>query len=465
MTPHPTRRTSTFLAAVTLATALATPASAANPTGRVEGRVVARATQRPVSGATVVVPELGVSTTSGPDGSFRFGAGFAASPPYRQITVVTTARGFGRWTLNRALLRPDDTLRLNVELRPMAWEHTQPLPRVSIRHADRDLGRGPTCTGWTAQLVPPQTITVLITADDTSQKYDFLFYVQHVLPNESITSWKPESLAAGAVAVKTYAAYRTMPGNAVRGDPNCADIRDNTQDQVFDPCCSYDSTDQASNRVLGSILWEHGGLFLSQYFAGVDGEACGPVLTGSHVGDMSQWGTQSCAKDGMAWPDITTTYYYDSPSWHYLANLLLNPDVENSPLYPWLTGASTTRTRIKGGAHSGNWYLEVDAPQTGTLYQLRPYQGTATTSYRLQTALRCGTENVVTCTVNLKVIAKTSDGDSVTARKKVTVRNDGVWRVYTFDPPDPGIAHDFVQVNFVSSEIFGVDSATLTDIS
>src|SRR2546426_929222 len=69
---------------VFLLTPAAPAAGAASPPlGHVEGVVLAAATRRPAAGATVALPDEGVSTTSSRDGSFHFGRPLPTDDPYR----------------------------------------------------------------------------------------------------------------------------------------------------------------------------------------------------------------------------------------------------------------------------------------------------------------------------------------------------------------------------------------------
>jgi hypothetical protein len=54
-------------------------------------------------------------------------------------------------------------------------------------------------------------------------------YVKGVLPHEWIRSWDDESLKAGAVAIRTYAAWWVNAG----GKYSCADLDDTTASQVY----------------------------------------------------------------------------------------------------------------------------------------------------------------------------------------------------------------------------------------
>lgn len=436
-------------------------------TGNVRGRVIAHDTGRPIAGATIVLPAYGLSTTSDPGGWFAFPDPVATDAPARRITAVVTAPGWGRWSIRRVPLYPNDTLNLRAELRATPFDHAvlSPTERAAApRPPLQPSSYTETCTGWKAGQTPPETISVYITDDKKAVTYDFMFYVTHVLPNEWIPSWDEDSLGAGAIAAKTYGWYRAKPNHAFSGGDGCADVQDSVSDQVFDPSWDSDFTNQAVYATMGSVLWKDGNTFLAQYFAGAPGDPCAPV-EGQFAGRMSQWGTQTCALDSMLWPEISTTFYDDNgdTEWLTLQDLLLNPGAENSQLYAWLLGTGGgSIARVKGGAYAGDYYLSLTSTNTGRLYQDRPFLGEPTTKYHFEVATRCGTENSKDCTITLKVVAIAEDGSRVEKFKKVTENNDGVWRKYTYDPAASGIVHVTARWRISSEQDIGVDAAVLS---
>ena len=320
-----------------------------------------------------------------------------------------------------------------------------------------------TCTGWNYQLVPPPTIRVYRHATGASEQYDFVFYVTHVLPSEWVPSWDADALGAGAVAARTYAAYRAMSGHAYSGGTNCADARDDSQDQVFDPTYSTAATDQAVYATFGSILYRSGGLFLSQYFGGAPGDPCA-LVTGQYAGRMDQWGTQTCGMQGVLWPAVTTTFYAGT-TWNYLQNLLLNPSVSSPGMYPWQGDAAATFSRVSGSGYDGGWYLTMSSTKSGTpatVFQQRAFDGTASTAYHAQVALRCPATNAKNCNVTVEVVAVPASGDEVARAIQITVKRDGLWYLVGFDPPASGSAHGEVRFAIVTKKPVDVDAALLT---
>jgi hypothetical protein len=446
---------------------LTAPAARAEGTGRVEGVVVSHATRAPVAGAVVTLPALGATAVSHRDGSFAFAQPFGVEGPYRRVRAVVTAEGFGTWTIRGVPIWGGDTLRLNVELRRTAFDHRVQTPAERDRADRRTAASAPTgntCTGWDYTLVPPETIWVWRTATDVAEQYDFLFYTQHVLPNEWINTWDADALGAGAIAVKTYAWYMEGTGHARFGGADCADVYDDWHDQFFDPTWSAASTDLALDATFGSILQKKQNTFPTQYWAGTKGDPCAPVTQGEFAGRMSQWGSQTCATEGEVWPDIDTTFYQGT-KFSYLSNLLLNANLQSDPLYPWEPRDDTTITRIKddGQAYNGNAYLKVKPPAgaNGAVTQIRRYVGKTSTVYTGQVALRCDPTNTKACTITIRLIARPDTGNRWVNRWDVTVPNDGSWTLFDYDPPKPGIQHDQAEYSFISAQTFGVDAAVL----
>jgi hypothetical protein len=425
------------------------------------------ATGKPVSGATIRLAQERLATTSKRDGSFAFARPVPTRDPYRRLEATVTAPGWGRWTITGVPLYPNDTLVLSVRLSlsPFVDRVQDPAERaVGGAAAWSSLSvAGNTCSGWDYQLVPPAEIWVYRHLTDVSQRYAFEYYVRHVLPNEWIPSWDADALGAGAVAARTYAAYRAMSGHAYSSGAGCADVRDDTADQIFDPSWTTAATDAAVEATFGSIMYRDGGLFLSQYWAGAKGDRCARV-TGQYAGRMSQWGTQTCATQGMLWPDIVETFY-DPMVWNYENNLLLNPSIDSAAMYPWVPVGNTSIGRVQGGAYAGGWYATVKATVAGAngiAREERPYEGTPTTTYHARAALRCPKTDAGSCTISMKVVADPASGPAVTSTKTIVEPNDGVWRLYLFDPPASGIAHDEVWLSFVSVRRFNLDAALLS---
>lgn len=465
--------------AVGAVAALPGAAGAGTATGQVRGEVISRATGRPVRGAVITLPDRGLVARSRADGTFSMARPIPVAAPYSRIGAVVNAPGYGRWTISGAPLYPGDALELHVELRRAPFRHSVLSP------AERAAGgAGPaipsstyssTCSGWDEQLVPPQNIWVFVTSDGSNQAklYDFAFYLSHVLPNEWIASWDSDALQAGAIAAKTYAWYRTGSGNAYSGGSGCADVIDTTADQVFDPTWSAASTDQAVYATLGSVLFQDGAIFLSQYWSGAKGDPCAPVTSGQYAGRMSQWGTETCATGDppMVWNDIVGTYYgaEATTTWHYLNQLVLNRSFESGPgMYAWPVNSGTVLTRVKDGASGGDWYVALDttkANDDAVLRQDGPYDGTPSSSFTVSFSAFCSKDNAGKCKFTAKLYGMPDSGSSgVTSYTVSQIARNGKWATYTF-AATPGIDFTSFKVKFISRQVVGLDMIGLTAVT
>jgi hypothetical protein len=473
----PPTRAPIGILALALAVALLLPPGSSAGTPRVGSAavdgIVLGPGGRPVVGAVVRLPAFSATATSGAGGRFAFARRFAASSPYHLIEAVVTATGFAPWRIHGVPLRPGQTLELRAELGPRSVDHTVRTPEevaaARARTPSRPLSYTGTCTGWSDQLEPPSTITVWMTQDDPpdAKTYDFLFYATHVLPSEWIASWDADALGAGAIAVKDYAWYRTMPGHAYSSGTGCADLQDSTSDQVFDPTYSYPTTDLAVQATLGSTYWKAGGIFLAQYWAGYTTKDPCAAVQGEFAGRMSQWGSENCAiaDPPMLWPDITDTFYdtADNTTWTYQSNLLLDPGAE-SPDYPWTNDATITVVPTEGAASEGSWFFRVAsvAGKAGTFRNTPTYDGTSTTAYHVQVALRCRKTNTGSCTVVINLAVVKTDGSRISQKKTVVLANSGWWNTPTFDPAAYGADHVQVRFSVRTAQAVDVDAAVVT---
>ncbi len=187
----------------------------------------------------------------------------------------------------------------------MAW-----LPTVS----SPPVVRAAVCTGWSSTTTPPPTIRVLRTSGPASgyiQTVDFKTYVKVVMPAEWSPAWFPEVLRAGAVAIKQYAWYYTMHshGYAIIGIGGCADVRDNTYDQIYTPeyytARIAASHIQAVDSTWGESILKNGAFILTGYRTGT-WVVCGADADGYHLWQRSAY---NCAADGKLGEDILNIYY------------------------------------------------------------------------------------------------------------------------------------------------------------
>src|SRR4051794_19657397 len=306
----------------------------------VEGWVRAKDTLAPVALAVV---HLGEATTqSNEQGYFSFGAEASAAVRSASaehswtLSVRVEADGSAPWAIDNATYYEGDVLRLYASLEAAGSPQVQisaARPRFSQQQQDTgeafgqiDNAHAPAAgqdgnvqtnevqangqlLGPNAPTAPPGTIRVYRTAQNTVEVVPFRDYVKHVLPNEWIPTWASESLKAGAMAVKSYAWYWVSRGG--KQVALGADVKDNVEDQVYDPNVSYASTDAAVDATFDYVMSINGALFAAQYCAGsYSGEATGACPWNSLY--MTQWGSAYYADRGKTWSWILGFYYYGS---------------------------------------------------------------------------------------------------------------------------------------------------------
>jgi hypothetical protein len=123
-------------------------------------------------------------------------------------------------------------------------------------------------------------------------------YVKGVLPHEWIRSWHGESLRAGAIAIRTYAA--AWIGNG--GKYTCADLDDTTASQVYKDE-RFDVTNAAVDATAGAYVMKSGSPVFAEYSAengdptahGVSEPPCHGRARNGHGRGTCQWGTQRWA--------------------------------------------------------------------------------------------------------------------------------------------------------------------------
>lgn len=164
------------------------------------------------------------------------------------------------------------------------------------------------CSSWTSQADPPPTIRVFRHATGAVDTVDFRAYAANVLSREWVGSWTPESLRAGALAVKSYAWYQVLRWRGgVNTEGACFDLRDDTYDQVYDPSKATWSTAAAAvDATWATRVLKDGAIFPTYYNAGAANEACGANANGWK---LWQWGTQGCGLAGKTAAEMMLIYY------------------------------------------------------------------------------------------------------------------------------------------------------------
>lgn len=152
----------------------------------------------------------------------------------------------------------------------------------------------------------PQSIRVLRTATNTVEDVPFKDYVKIVLANEWLPNWRAESYRSGAIAVKNYAWHQILyPKYASSA---AYDVKDNTDDQVYNPAKSLTDADRAVDDTWYTKMTRNNALFKTYYNSGF-AESVNPTLPDT----LSQWGSQMWAKGGKNWRQILHYYYGDQP--------------------------------------------------------------------------------------------------------------------------------------------------------
>lgn len=152
-------------------------------------------------------------------------------------------------------------------------------------------------------------------------------YTKHVLPNEWIASWHPESLKSGSVAVRSVGTWYT-----VHPKTDTYDVCDTTACQVYDPDSSQGSTDAATDATAKNVLVQKGTdtVAKAEYAAEnnqhdpcndgqtgdgaswpcTDDNLCRGKATNGHGRGMCQNGSQRWASQASKDMDWILTHYY-----------------------------------------------------------------------------------------------------------------------------------------------------------
>ena len=291
--------------------------SQSNHVASVEGWVTEKSTGKPIIGASVRVAQT--STLSGADGYFSFSAvqlGLSVDKgrnTFTPLRITVEAPHFAPWLLESAKYYDGDTLRLYPKLvNESAGKSRNPVfsyvvgADKSPTNLDQQLASSLTLNVNSTVLTPPATIRVYRTATGVVEVVPFREYIKHVLPNEWVPSWSPESLKAGAMAVKSYGWYWVSRGG--KQVALGADVKDNVDDQVYDPNVSYASTDAAVDATFNYAITRNGDLFQAQYCAGnYRSDPAGDCPWPSQY--MTQWGSSYHADQGRSWGWILGFYY------------------------------------------------------------------------------------------------------------------------------------------------------------
>lgn len=198
------------------------------------------------------------------------------------------------------------------DLRPEALQLIQAREEGGSDESARSIG-----LAWT----PPATIRVWRRGLDGSTascsgRVDVISlekYVRGVLPHEWIRSWHSESLRAGAIAIRTYAANWIMNG----GKYTCADLDDTTASQVYKDEF-FAVTDTAVNGTANAFVMQNGVPVFAEYSAenghptatGVQDSLCAGRARQGHGRGTCQWGSQRWASQSARSSTWIMEHYY-----------------------------------------------------------------------------------------------------------------------------------------------------------
>ncbi len=137
------------------------------------------------------------------------------------------------------------------------------------------------------------------------QTVPFEQYCEDVLPNEWMPSWHPESLRAGAMAIKMFAWYHHL--HPVTIDGFTFDVDNTVNFQTYRSWSRQTETNRAVESVRGySYVKPNGEIIELNYRAGYRDD---PNWQYRNAQKMAQWGSQYWAERGRTYIQILQFYY------------------------------------------------------------------------------------------------------------------------------------------------------------
>ena len=255
------------------------------------------------------------------------------------------------------------------------------------------------CSGYSSNTVPPDTIRVLVHNPAANpngaivgvQTVGFETYVENVLPNEWYPAWNAEALKAGAEAAKMYAWYWVIHWRGgTYTDPTtnqtqCYDVDDTTNYQVYKANTAVASTNAAVQATWYTEPVENGQVFEASYCSNMNcgyytptnpnapngsQDLCGTDPSGNpntNGYEMSQYGSEACAQNGLNYQQILGVYYYVTRS---------NPElsfVTTTPPLPRLAAFQANNGQLwtMGSLGWKNWGVGM-APGTSPAFTMLP---------------------------------------------------------------------------------------------
>jgi hypothetical protein len=178
----------------------------------------------------------------------------------------------------------------------------------------------------------PDTIRIWLRSEGAAtscegpvEELDFETYVARVLAHEWYMSWEHDSHKAGAIAIRSYAAWWVNAG----GKYDCADVCDTTATQAYGEG-GHAAAELATEATTGLFIVEEGSVVFAEYSAensdptayGVSEPYCTGLDVYGHGRGMCQWGTQRWSLNEGATPEWMVEHYYPGAS---VVNVLATP--------------------------------------------------------------------------------------------------------------------------------------------
>ena len=348
-------------------------------------QVVVPSGLKPIAGATVSIPSEGLTTVTDSSGDYKL-SGISASGGSAALTVVVRASGYGAYTSNSTPVQAGQTTFLDgfmkshpttinqpsqAQLRPYAGSGP-----TSQTTATPNLNTGGSCSGQQSNTTPPKVIRVWFTGRNNGLggagpegqvvKFDFWYYVEHVINDEWPAYSPPAAYQAGAIAAADYAWYyinngsKGSPGSLVAPPPNCNfDVDDWSGDyQEFLPYEALISGTRSATYAAANWIFQQGGSIPALgYSSGYSGMPCSDGAGSQH---MYQYGSVTCANDGYNFMQIINNYY---PGGSFLRNTSFQAmaPTQSDGGY-WLAEANGTVSNFGNAGYYGEVTGSLNAP-------------------------------------------------------------------------------------------------------
>lgn len=284
------------------------------------GQVLDKNSKKTVPNAHILITPLNLLLTTDNDGLFSVSDIDIPHPIY-PITITISAEKYASWQLANVPLVSGDTLIITSQLSDTPYFNQVPssvFPPSTPEHLSvefyPDTISNPNIMPLLNFTPLPQYIRVRVSGfpyspcktdrEYTVETVEFKDYLKHVLPNEWNYQWHPESLRAGALAVKMYAWYWIAYG----GKWKDADVWDSVCDQVYNPNFAFASTNAAVDDTWNWALLRNNMLLHTSYRSTND-LCIAANLEGSCMGQLD---SNVMAEDGFTWDEILLHFYNET---------------------------------------------------------------------------------------------------------------------------------------------------------